>query len=421
MTRRSTLLAVVLLGAACTNADISEERPGEAPTPTAVTFSEDVAPIFMENCVMCHHDDSATRPAPFSLTNYESALEWGQTGLIRYAVETRSMPPWSANDDGDCNSYKDSLWLTDDEIATIVAWAEGGFAEGDPQSMPAIPAPRPSLANATHRAAMETEFAPSSPGSDEIRCFVVDPEIATDMFVTGFEFVSSNYAVSHHGILFSLASDAAQAQVEALDAADPAPGYECFGGVGVDASRFVAGWVPGMGGVDLPAGTGVPLAAGRKVVLQMHFNYDAVRSPAQVYVDLRLAPSVAKPAQFVSLATTDISLPPKQERAETEFSVPVPDTASISVWGVVPHMHRRGLDMSIELDSDTGSTCIARIDNWDFDWQRMYFYEDPLTMLSGDELRVRCGYDTLGDSETTVWGEGTSDEMCVAFLYVTTN
>jgi hypothetical protein len=32
-------------------------------------------------------------------------------------------------------------------------------------------------------------------------------------------------------------------------------------------------------------------------------------------------------------------------------------------------------------------------------------------------VRVTCGFDTLADTQTVTWGEGTADEMCVAGLY----
>jgi hypothetical protein len=36
-----------------------------------------------------------------------------------------------------------------------------------------------------------------------------------------------------------------------------------------------------------------------------------------------------------------------------------------------------------------------------------------------DALSLRCGYDTRSRTDTVTWGEGTSDEMCLAYLYVT--
>lgn len=35
-----------------------------------------------------------------------------------------------------------------------------------------------------------------------------------------------------------------------------------------------------------------------------------------------------------------------------------------------------------------------------------------------DQLKLRCGYDTMSRTEATHWGEGTQDEMCVTGLFV---
>ena len=84
------------------------------------------------------------------------------------------------------------------------------------------------------------------------------------------------------------------------------------------------------------------------------------------------------------------------------------------MWGVGPHMHLLGTSLSLE----TGGRCALSIPRWDFHWQRAYWYADPLTIESGETMTLRCRYDNLTDREVT-WGDGTEDEMCVAFLYVT--
>ena len=45
-------------------------QDGKAP---AVTFNKDVAPIFYQNCVVCHHQNDI---APMSLVTYKEARPW---------------------------------------------------------------------------------------------------------------------------------------------------------------------------------------------------------------------------------------------------------------------------------------------------------------------------------------------------------
>jgi Copper type II ascorbate-dependent monooxygenase, C-terminal domain len=43
-------------------------------------------------------------------------------------------------------------------------------------------------------------------------------------------------------------------------------------------------------------------------------------------------------------------------------------------------------------------------------------FDSPVTLQPGDEIRVDCTYRSLGKNTTTYYGDGTSDEMCFAFL-----
>ncbi len=84
-----------------------------------VTFARDVAPILFANCAYCHRPGEV---APFSLLSYTDARPWAVS--IKRAVSTRQMPPWNA--DPHYGSFRDPRRLTDAEIATIVAWVDGG-------------------------------------------------------------------------------------------------------------------------------------------------------------------------------------------------------------------------------------------------------------------------------------------------------
>ena len=89
----------------------------------APTFSKDVAPIFYQHCVACHHPNDV---APMSLVDYSSARPWAKA--IREAVLTRKMPPWFA--DPHYGKFANDARLSPAEIATVEAWVAGGASEG---------------------------------------------------------------------------------------------------------------------------------------------------------------------------------------------------------------------------------------------------------------------------------------------------
>ena len=111
---------------------------------------------------------------------------------------------------------------------------------------------------------MPTDFAPQAPAgaTDEYRCFVVDPGVAEDVMITGTEFQPGNLAIVHHSILFAATPEQVPA-AEELDAADPEPGYRCFGGAMLppaavcwpfDESDWITAWAPGGDANELPTG-----------------------------------------------------------------------------------------------------------------------------------------------------------------------
>ena len=99
-----------------------------------ITFTRDVAPILYENCVECHRPGSF---APMSLITYETARRYAPR--MKEKVQTRQMPPWHVDRTVGIQDFANDASLTDEEIATIVAWVDGGTLMGDERDMPPLP------------------------------------------------------------------------------------------------------------------------------------------------------------------------------------------------------------------------------------------------------------------------------------------
>jgi hypothetical protein len=94
---------------------------------------------------------------------------------------------------------------------------------------------------------MGVSFTPDKTLTDEYRCFIVDPGLTKDQYLTGYDIKPGDKREVHHVIMFAMDTAAADQAAADLDAADPKDGYLCFGGPGVTPSRFVVGWAPGSG------------------------------------------------------------------------------------------------------------------------------------------------------------------------------
>ena len=110
-----------------------------------------------------------------------------------------------------------------------------------------------------------------------------------------------------------------------------------------------------------------------------------------------------------------------------EFELPLREALdevgaeAFDVYGVFPHMHELGTSMSVKFTRESSAdTCVADVPRWDFDWQQFYFFQSRkgLPVERDWSFRLTCEWDNPTD-QTVRWGEGTDDEMCLAFVYVT--
>ena len=326
--------------------------------------------------------------------------------------------------------------------------------------------------------AVPTDFAPQAPAgaTDEYRCFVVDPGVAEDVMITGTEFQPGNPAIVHHSILFAATPEQVPA-AEELDAADPEPGYECFGGAmlparggvlaGLDESDWITAWAPGGDANELPTGYGMELPEGGRIVIQMHYNLRSEQGVDNTAVRLRVSDKKLKPLRTM-LLPAPVELPcapgetgrlcdrtdavddvvsrfgadsgatiaglqllcggdPDDPQASSVQTCDRPVAKDAKVFAVAGHMHLLGREISVTLNPGTpGEKTLLDIENWDFDQQGAIPLDKPVDVGPGDTLRVKCRHDATLRSQLpalqgtparyVVWGEGTTDEMCLAIL-----
>ena len=129
MSWKSVVLVGVLVGAGATAASMRVTAQ-EGNTTTTATFNKDVLPILQKNCQTCHRPGEI---APMSFLTYKDARPWAKA--MKTAVVSRKMPPWFA--DPAYGHFANDRRLSDADIKTLVAWADGGAPEGDAKDKPA--------------------------------------------------------------------------------------------------------------------------------------------------------------------------------------------------------------------------------------------------------------------------------------------
>ncbi|GAB2696031.1 hypothetical protein [Thalassiella azotivora] len=330
--------------------------------------------------------------------------------------------------------------------------------------------------------AMPEPYTPSArgTGTDDYRCVLLDPGLTESAFVTGVDVRPGRTDLVHHVILFRVPPEQVAAAQE-KDADEPGQGWTCFGGTELDSggpgstldsAPWLGAWAPGGGERVLADGIGTPLEAGSRVVMQVHYNLLAGEGADSTTARLRVAPASSglQPLETV-LLVAPVELPCRpghddaplcdRERAVLDVMARFGPDSGRTVAGLqvlcgdvtapaagpvqscdrvvrepgtlhaaAGHMHLLGRSLTIELNPGTPQArTVLDLPVWDFDDQGAKALPEPLPVAEGDVLRVTCRHDQAtrdllpsfdGQPDRyVVWGEGTTDEMCLGTLLLT--
>lgn len=343
-----------------------------------------------------------------------------------------------------------------------------------------VPPPQPLRAGERFlEVGMARAFSPApGRGTDEYRCFLIDPGFAAGAFITGSQFLPGNAAIVHHAIFFRVPpGDVAEAK--RLDARADGDGWTCFGGPGVgseellsqgsgDGAAWIGAWAPGGDEVILREDIGYEMAAGSQIVLQVHYNLLSTKGADRSGMRLRLRDgggTALKPLHTTLLpAPVELPCAPDEsgrlcDRAEavndvkSRFGVQagfMASTLSMAcgrgklnpgpvqsctrpvreagvVHAVAGHMHLLGRSIKVELNPGTRKAkVLLDVPVYNFDDQGARALPEPVAVKAGDELRVTCTHDVglrklvpalkMQEPRYVVWGEGTADEMCLGIV-----
>ena len=323
--------------------------------------------------------------------------------------------------------------------------------------------------------------APPNGGTDDYRCFLVDPKVTKRAFLTGSQFQPRNAKIVHHAIFFRVdPGDVAEAR--RIDAAAPGDGWTCFGGTGIGGTdqrerldggtAWVAAWAPGGTERLLASRTGYLMEPGSQLVMQVHYSLLATEGkPAgtdQSSIRLRLMDGKAGLAPLrTTLLPAPVELPCAagesgnlcdRETAVLDVMRRFGDQAGASVAGlnylcnngrppvagptqhcertiseagtvyaVAGHMHLLGRAIKVELNPGTPrARTLLDVPAYNFDDQGARAMAKPVAVRPGDRYRVTCTHDAKLRKQLpalrtlqpryVVWGDGTSDEMCLGIV-----
>lgn len=400
------------------------QAPGHSVSPpTAVTFTEHVAPIVFGSCSHCHRPGEV---APFPLLTYADAKKRGRNLLA--VVEDRYMPPW--HPEPGYGAFLHDPRLSDAQIATVRAWVAAGMPEGPADKLPKVPAFTDGWQLGTPDLVVQTQGAFEVPasGRDIYRNFVIPLGLPDDKWVTAIEVRPGARAVLHHVLLFIDEERQAQEQ----EGKDGRPG---FSGMRLQRAPMLGGWAVGGMPEHLPDGLAVKLPKGSDLVLQSHLHPSGKKEKEQTTIGLyfkreppsRTLVTIQLPPFFGFTAGLDIPAGDRDYRLVDSFELPC-DVDAVTIGG---HAHRLCTTMTMYAEQKDGTSVpLLRIPAWDFDWQNRYTFREMVRLPKGAVIRAELVYDNSKDNPDNPnkpprrvrWGRETTDEMgSISLLVVPAN
>lgn len=381
-----------------------------------ITYTRDIAPILHKNCTGCHRPGQG---APMSLLTYKDVRPWARP--IRSEVVQRQMPPWFA--DRHIQSFSNDPSLSEQEIDLISRWVAAGAPRGDgpdpdPPQYPdgwQIGTPDLVLVNA------KPVSVPAAGVLDYVN-IEIPTNLEEDKWVQALEVRPSDRRVVHHSIVFvrspklpgmaltprpegQFCSEDVCGNIEPYD-----PNTMMFTGTAVGTPPDV-----------YPAGTAKLLPAGSVLSLQVHYTTIGTATTDQLSIGLVFAKEPPKiPLKTVPLSRTSFVIPPRAANHVLEATIDF--NKDVTVWSIAPHAHLRGKSWRFELvDAEGNAQPVLSVPRFDFNWQLVYRFSQPLTMTRGTRVRGVAVFDNSSanrdnpnpDAEVRS-GSQTTDEMLFA-------
>ena len=408
--RRRTALgaaAALLLGAGLAAPAAAQEAE--------VTWSKDVAPILQRSCQQCHRPDGG---APMSLITYEDTRPWARsikqrTGL-RHTPE--AMPPWYIEKDIGIQSYKGDPSLSDEEVAAIAAWVDGGAPRGNPADAP----PLLEFADASVWTIGEPDLIVSSPS---IEIGAADPDwwgpigqtpiegLAEDRYVAaiemkeinnveptpGRETVGSRWGIHHLVWNVVHPDEYTLEELQALRESDPDEYAEVVG-----AATSEQGFWPvhevGRNADYFDPKAGPLLRAGSNVIFSSaHLHSTGTHMTSHLDIGFKFHPRDYEPEyrnRLLAHGTGELDIRGGTANQKIETFQTLTYNAKLTIFE--PHLHAAGTRMCLDAIYPSGTMETLSCAGYNHSWVRAYPYADHAAPLlpKGTILRVSGYFDT---------------------------
>ena len=382
------------------------EYPDNPYSTAALTYTDDIADIVAANCLECHRRGQVGQ---ISLTSYRQLKRFSST--VREVVLEERMPPWHA--DPEYGHFVNDRSLTEDDRYRLLAWIDQGSPQGTGAAEPS-----PEEGDSGSWTIGEPDLIVSIPKKQQVpatgvvdyRYFRVDPGFTEDVWVQAAEAQPGNPEVVHHIIAYI-----------------SEPDTELFDQTG--ETSILVGWAPG----DMPArhapGTARRIPAGATLLFELHYTPNGQAAEDQSRIGIRFAKRPPEREIRTNVMwQRKIRIPAGEPWHVDRATVRFPE--DVRILSLMPHMHLRGIAARYELTRPDGSReTLLSTPYYDFNWQSVYRFAEPLRVAAGSRLTIVGVWDNSAENpnnpdpqKDVIWGEQTWDEMLNGWVnYVAEN
>jgi hypothetical protein len=384
----------------------------------APTFTRDLAPVVFQHCSPCHRPGAV---GPFPLLTFDDVRS--RARQVVQAVTRRTMPPWKATTG--VGEFEGDRRLADAQVALFQRWLDRGALHGDARDLPPAPTwnDQWALGPPDLVVRMRSPYRLAPGGVDRLRNFVLPVPLSSTRYVRAWEFRTSGRQAVHHATLMVDPAAAARR----LDDADPDEGYE--GLIPLSAQSpdgYFLGWTPGQKPYEAAPDLAWRLDPGSDLIVMLHLQptgaWESIEASVALYFTDRVA---SKVPVMVRLNRQDLDIPPGASGfvAADEYTLPV----DVDLYGLQPHAHYLAREVRGDAQLPDGTTrSLIHVPQWDFHWQDVYRYRDPVRLPAGTRVRMAFTFDNSAANRANptqpptrvIFGQRSRDEMADLWLQV---
>lgn len=375
-------------------------KPGPA---ADMTYHARIERLIQANCIECHRKGGV---APFALETYEQVSS--RKAAIQRVVEGGTMPPWFAAPPA---KGEHSPWMNDRSLTTadktdLLAWLKGDLKKGDAAD---APLPR-DFASGWLIGKPDVTFQLPKPvaikatGTMPYQNITVDTNFDEERWVQAIEVQPSAREVTHHVLVFAAPKGMPRAVGE--------------------GQGFFAVYVPGNNTLVYPEGFAKKLPKNATLHFQIHYTPNGTATQDQTKIGLIFAKEPPRhEVRVTAMLNNKFEIPPGAENHKVEGVMPyVPFEAKALAF--FPHAHLRGKAARYDIRTPDGTVKnLLDVPHYDFNWQLVYRYAEPVSIPRGSRLTYTAWYDNSEKNpanpdpkKAVKWGPQTYEEMHLGYL-----